>query len=205
MDTGQLAAIAGPHRVHRSFGFIDLSGFTDYCAAQGDQAAVTELHHLRAAVRDVTPRFGVRVEKWLGDGAMLVAVDTEPLVAAVVAIHERHRGHGALPLRAGIAVGDVLLLDGDDYTGQAVNLAARLCDYAAPDELLASIDQLVLPDWVQQGEQRHVIIRGLPNPVSVVPLRLDASKLSPRPGGLFPALLDGLTRPVRIARAARPD
>jgi class 3 adenylate cyclase len=37
-----------------------------------------------------------------------------------------------------MAVGPVLLLEGDDYVGSAVNLASRLCAKAAPGELLAT-------------------------------------------------------------------
>ena len=35
-------------------------------------------------VRDICSRRGVRVAKWLGDGAMLVGVETTPLVAATL-------------------------------------------------------------------------------------------------------------------------
>jgi len=147
MDTAQLAAVAGTNRVERSFAFIDLSGFTDFTDEYGDEAAVAELQYLRAAVREVAPLFGVRIEKWLGDGAMLVGVDNEPVVAAVVAIEQRHRRLGSLTLRAGIATGEVLLLEGDDYIGRAVNLASRLCDQAQESEILASTDGLHVPTW----------------------------------------------------------
>ena len=138
MDTAQLAAVAGSSRVTRSFAFLDLCGFTDFGDAHGDEAAVTEVQHLRAAVREVAPLFGVRVEKWLGDGVMIVGVDNEPLVAPVVAIEQRFRHHGQLSVRAGIATGAVLLVEGDDYIGRAVNVASRLCDGAAAGELLAA-------------------------------------------------------------------
>ena len=39
-----------------------------------------------------------------------------------------------------MASGAVILFEGDDYIGGAVNLAARLCDMAAPQEVLASAD-----------------------------------------------------------------
>ena len=40
----------------------------------------------------------------------------------------------------GLAAGNVILFEGDDYTGGAVNLAARLCDLAQPLEVLATAD-----------------------------------------------------------------
>src|SRR5438105_14040727 len=117
-------------RVTRTFAFIDLCDFTDYGEAHGDDAAVAELLTLRASVRAAAPLFGVRVDKWLGDGVMLVGVDVEPIVAAVVAICNQMTDVGELPMRAGIATGPVIILEGDDYVGKSVNTAARLCDRA---------------------------------------------------------------------------
>jgi class 3 adenylate cyclase len=187
MDTAQLAAVAGTRRVERSFAFIDLSGFTDFVDHHGDEAAVTELQLLRSSVREVTPMFGVRVEKWLGDGAMLVGVDNEPVVAAVVAIEQRHRRNGVLPLRAGIATGLVLLLEGDDYIGRAVNLAARLCARAEPGEVLAAPEGLHLPTWVTAASERTLSLRGVTEPVtaSVLVANLEPSRA---PRGLLALL-----------------
>jgi adenylate cyclase len=197
MDTAQLAAVAGGNRVHRSFAFIDLSGFTDFVDAQGDEAAVEELQRLRATVREVTPLFGVRVEKWLGDGCMIVGVDNEPVVAAVVAIQQRHLRHGALPLRAGIATGPVLLLEGDDYIGRAVNVASRLCDVAEAGTVLAAPDDLHLPTWVHIAEERAAVIKGLGEPVAVVGLAVDPSMFDGRRHSGLLSLVDGWTRRIR--------
>jgi class 3 adenylate cyclase len=203
MDTEQLAAVALGNRVDRSFGFIDLCGFTDFIESRGDEAGVAELQYLRASVREVAPLFGVRVDKWLGDGAMLVGVDNQPLVAAVVAVQERHRGHGELPVRAGVASGEVLLLEGDDYTGRAVNLAARLCDMAAQGEILAAIDGLHLPTWVHPSAERSVEVKGLSGPVAVVSLVPDPSAVEPAAPRALTSLVEGLARPVRSLRPPR--
>jgi class 3 adenylate cyclase len=37
-----------------------------------------------------------------------------------------------------MAGGDVILLEGDDYTGRAVNLASRLAGAAGPNEVLTT-------------------------------------------------------------------
>ena len=82
---------------------------------------------------------GVRVAKWLGDGAMLVSTEPRPLLDAVVRMELALDARGcALPLRAGMAAGRVILFEGDDYIGRAVNLAARLCDEAEPHQLLVT-------------------------------------------------------------------
>lgn len=125
-------------RVDRTFAFVDLSGFTAYTDTYGDDSAVEVLAGFRAAVRDIAARRAVRVAKWLGDGAMIVAVETEPCVEAIIDIEQRIEEIGSpLALRAGIASGPVLLFEGDDYIGAAVNLASRLCDIAKPHEVLA--------------------------------------------------------------------
>ena len=161
-------------RVVRSFAFIDLSGFTRYTNTAGDGAAVEVLSTFRQTVREVCALRGVRVAKWLGDGAMLVAIEPEPAIEAMVDIEQRIDQIGsALPLRGGIARGPVILFEGDDYIGPAVNLAARLCDLAEPHEILAPdpmvSSMLVNTSSVPIGERE---VRGLDEPVALV--RLDA-------------------------------
>ncbi len=200
MDTAQLAAIASIHRVHRTFAFLDLCSFTDFVDEHGDAGAVRELQGLRSAVREVAPLFGVRVEKWLGDGLMLVGVDCEPLVGAALAIEERHSVAGELELRGGIASGAVILLEGDDYVGRSVNLASRLCDLAAPGQLLA-VDDLELPEWVMTTEHDPVVVKGMAGSVGVVGLRPDAAllrrKARTRSANALLAVVDGIIRPIR--------
>lgn len=201
MDTAELAAIATDHRVHRTFAFVDLCGFTDFVDEHGDDGAVRELQILRAAVREVTPLFGVRVEKWLGDGLMLVGVDSEPLVGAALAIEQRHHKSGRLALRGGVASGAVILLEGDDYVGRAVNLASRLCDIAEPGCLLASTDDLELPEWVAAEPHDPVSVKGMAKEVAVVSLSPDRAMLRrksrSRSANALLSVVDGLTRPMR--------
>ena len=58
-------------RVERCFAFVDLSGFTAFTEHYGDEQTVVVLASFRTRVREVAARRGVRVTKWLGDGAML--------------------------------------------------------------------------------------------------------------------------------------
>ncbi len=201
MDTAQLAAISTDHRVHRTFAFVDLCGFTDFVDEHGDDGAVRELQILRATVREVAPMFGVRVEKWLGDGLMLVGVDSEPLVGAALAIEQRHSKIGHLDLRGGIASGDVILLEGDDYLGRAVNLASRLCAIAGAGQLLAAVDELELPEWVRAIEHDPVHVKGMADEVPVVSLSPDRAVLRrhsrTRTENALLAVVEGLTRPMR--------
>ena len=125
--------------VRRNFAFIDLCGFTTLTDEHGVGEAVGALSTFRAVIRERAGWRGVRVAKWLGDGAMLVATEPRPLLDAVVRMEQALDGRGcALPLRGGVAAGRVILFEGDDYVGRPVNLAARLCDEAAPHQLLVT-------------------------------------------------------------------
>jgi len=129
------------HRVTRTIGFVDLSGFTRYTQENGDEAAVLALKFFREVVREVCARHGVRIAKWLGDGAMMIGVEAEELAEAMTEMRMLYRASDSpLPLRAGIATGPVILFEGDDYIGSFVNLASRLADLAEPGQLLAPKD-----------------------------------------------------------------
>lgn len=209
VDTAELTAIAVERRVERTFAFVDLCGFTDFMDERGDEAAVQELQALRATIREVTPLFGVRVEKWLGDGVMLVGVEPEQLVAAALAIEQRHSKVGGLELRGGVAGGAVLLLEGDDYVGTAVNLASRLCDIAQPGQLLAAVEGLELPEWVSAEDHPPVLLKGMAEAVRVVALSPDKavlrSRARNRSANALLAVVEGITRPVRAAVRTNGD
>jgi adenylate cyclase len=200
MDAIARSATQGGLRVTRSFAFIDLCGFTDFVDARGDADAVVELRCLRSAVRDVAPLHGVRVDKWLGDGVMLVGVEVEPVVGAVIGVEQRFRREGRLALRAGIATGPVILLEGDDYVGRAVNLASRLCDQAEAGQVLAAQDGLVLPDGVEASGYETVHVRGMANDVAVLSLSPEAWSA----GAAIRSIVGDLTNPVRRLRPVPP-
>jgi adenylate cyclase len=85
----------------RCFAFLDLCGFTDFADRHGDDNAVLELRALRSTVRDVAPLAGVRIDKWLGDGVMLVGVQCEAVVAAVLTINQHLKEQARLPSLSG--------------------------------------------------------------------------------------------------------
>jgi adenylate cyclase len=156
--------------VRRNFAFIDLCGFTQLTDEQGVGQAVAALSTFRAVVRERAGWRGVRVAKWLGDGAMLVSTEPRPLLDAVARMEAALDGRGcALPLRGGLAAGRVILFEGDDYIGRPVNLAARLCDEAEPHQLLVTAS---LFDAAGEGLEGRRLgsqrIRSFSRPVEVV-------------------------------------
>jgi adenylate cyclase len=159
-------------RVERTFAFIDISRFTAYTDQRGDAAAVAALADFRIVVRQVASRFGVRIDKWLGDGAMIVSVESGPLVRAVLEIEQQlDEGSFPLPLRGGIASGLVILFEGDDYIGMPVNLASRLCNEASPGEVLVTdVVAQAAPDWVSTTWMGELDVRGVTSAVAVAAL-----------------------------------
>ncbi len=143
---------------------------------EGDERAVDVLTAFRALLRDICARRGVRIAKWLGDGAMLVCVDTRPLLETVLEIHyvvtEVSGPVKTVSIRSGISSGDVILMEGDDYVGHCVNVASRLCDLAPSSEAWATPTVMEhLPSWgvaaapdLRQPARRGEASAGLEHP-----------------------------------------
>ena len=159
-------------RVPRTFVFLDLSGFTNYTAAFGDDAAGRILSTFRALVREVASERGTRVAKWLGDGCRVVSFDQAAAIACVLDLERRaSSGCAPLTLRAGIACGHALLFEGDDYIGSAVNMAARLCDHAVNfDVLMPTMHLERLPAGVTAEPFGEIEFCGFPGSIDVVRL-----------------------------------
>ena len=163
--------------MRRNFAFVDVSGFTALTELEGDERAVDVLTAFRALLRDICSRRGVRIAKWLGDGVMLVCVDTRPLLETILELHhvvgEISGPVQTVSIRSGITSGDVILMEGDDYVGHCVNVAARLCDLAPGGEALADPSVLPhLPNWGVAHAETHVALKGVENPVQASSIRM---------------------------------
>lgn len=161
--------VGEPIAVQRTFAFVDITGFTAYCDQYGEHEAIALLTQFRNLVRDVAGRRGVRVAKWLGDGAMLVGVEEGPVVATAAELVARCTAQH-LDTHAGLVTGTVLLFEGDDYVGRPANLASRLCDAAEPGEILAGRLVQPLPDWVEVRDAVIVRVAGVGDLGDVVSL-----------------------------------
>jgi adenylate cyclase len=120
--------------------FADLVGFTRL----GESVAAPELGAVAGRLERMASehaREPVRVVKMIGDAAMLVAPEPEPLLAAGLALVEEADEQGAdFPqLRVGVAAGDAIGRAGD-WFGRPVNLASRICSHARPGSLLTTSD-----------------------------------------------------------------
>jgi len=105
------------------------------------------------------------------------------------------------PTRAGVAAGPALLFEADDHIGASVNLASRLCDLAAPDEVLVAPEVVpYCPTWTVARQAPDVEIRGIGklhgvHSVTVAPEV--ASRIAEEVDGQPTDLFDRLQRPQR--------
>jgi YHS domain-containing protein len=103
---------------------------------------------------------------------MLVSIDTTSLVAVTLEMQSGvTKSPGSMTIKCGVTTGSVILLEGDDYIGHAVNVAARLCDVASAHEVLAVPSVIPqAPAWATVETADRVALRGLEQPIEVVRL-----------------------------------
>jgi DNA-binding NarL/FixJ family response regulator/class 3 adenylate cyclase len=123
--------------------YTDLSGSTLATAELGDDAyAAAFTAHVGLLRAEIVNQNG-RITKLLGDGVMALFDSAYNGVRAAVLMQQAVDWavrHGTAPpflLRVGLNVGEVVDAE-DDVFGMALVLARRLCDAAAPGEILAS-------------------------------------------------------------------
>jgi adenylate cyclase len=121
-------------------GFADLVGFTKL----GEHLPPEELGGVAGELADMAAEVAkapVRLVKTIGDAAMLVANEPEPLIAAMLDLvgHADDAREGFPQLRAGVAYGPALGRGGDWY-GRPVNVASRVTGVARPGSVLATAE-----------------------------------------------------------------
>jgi adenylate cyclase len=117
--------------------FADLVDFTKL----GERVDVEELGLVASRLEEMALAVSeppVRLLKLLGDAAMLVSPEPEPLLDAALRLVEAadEEGEQFPQLRAGVAWGPALGQGGDFY-GRTVNLASRITGVARPGSVLA--------------------------------------------------------------------
>jgi class 3 adenylate cyclase/predicted ATPase len=139
--------------------FCDLTGSTELGEALDPEALRSLLARYFERMREILERHGASVEKFIGDAVMAVfgvpSVHEDDAVRALRAAAEMREAFPSLGLegRIGIATGEVVTGTAERLaTGDAVNLAARLEQAAAPGEILLEDATLRLGGGVAQVE-----------------------------------------------------
>ena len=117
--------------------FLDLVGYTRLTEEQGDAAAAALAETLAVLVNRSAREHGGVPVKWLGDGVMVQFREPAGAVLAALGMVEQLPQAGLPPVHVGVAAGPVVV-QGGDYFGRTVNLAARIAAYARPGQVLVS-------------------------------------------------------------------
>jgi class 3 adenylate cyclase len=166
---------AEPRQVRKfvSVLFCDLTGSTALSDRTDPEMMRAVMRRYYESARVVLEHHGGTVEKFVGDAVMAVfgvpvATEDDALraVRAAVELRETVQRLG-LQARIGVNTGDVVAGEGDTLvTGDAVNVAARLEQSAAPGELLLGRTTTNLVRDAVMVEPLNLSLRGKPNPVT---------------------------------------
>ena len=156
--------------------FADLFGSTGVFESLGNAKATEAVTGVTNWLADKFVDNGGRVVKFLGDGVLVVFQNNIEAVVAVVEVQRAYQqrlvvglGTSYMPLRIGVACGDVEMVDDDCY-GDAVNVAARLSELAGPHQIW--INLAAMQDSAQVLDVRSrllgpIHLRGRSEPITV--------------------------------------
>ena len=126
----------------RTIMFTDMVGSTEMTTQLGDTIAVELLRAHDAIIRRNLEQHGGAEVKHLGDGIMASFDDVPASVAGAIKIQQEFASYNSnsetpIRVRIGIHAGDPIE-EGGDLFGSSVQMAARICDIALSDAILAS-------------------------------------------------------------------
>lgn len=153
----------------RTIFFTDIVGSTDMTQRLGDEAAFTVLNvHDRVVRGALAANNGLEV-KHTGDGIMAAFVSAACAVRCAMGVVQdvaAQRAASPLSVRIGIAAGEPIE-HANDLFGTTVQLAARLCAHAAPEQILLSnvVAELCAGKKLPIQEFGHVTLKGFEQPV----------------------------------------
>jgi class 3 adenylate cyclase len=176
---------SGPAAEGATHGFLfaDLRGYTRLVETSGAVEARNLLERYRALTRDVVGRHGGAEIRTEGDSFYVVFPAASAAVRCGLELIDAclHPPDGGASIHVGVGVhaGEAVAYGGD-YVGSAVNIAARICSVAAPNELLASgtvrelTRSVVTARFVPIGKRT---LKGIADPVELFRVVTDVSAI----------------------------
>jgi adenylate cyclase len=152
--------------------FLDLVGYTRLTEEQGDAAAAALAEALAQLVgRSAREHGGVPV-KWLGDGVMVWFREPAGAVLSALEMVTQLPEAGLPPAHVGVAAGPVVV-QGGDYFGRTVNLAARIAARADAGQVLVSqsVAESTPPEGVRFVALGELRLAGFARPVRLLEAR----------------------------------
>lgn len=166
----------------RTILFTDIVGSTNMTQGLGDEIALTMLEVHDRIVREALSTTGGREVKHTGDGIMAAFVSAASAVRCGINVqqklsHHRQENPGQpLKVRIGVAAGEPIEHH-NDFFGSTVQLAARLCAHADPEQILLSnaVAELCIGKALPLKDVGKVTLKGFDQPVHVHCIELAAS------------------------------
>jgi class 3 adenylate cyclase len=162
-----------PPRATKTFMFSDIVNSTPLIEAIGDRAWDDLLNWHDKTLRILFASHGGEAFKHGGDGFAVAfdsarsAIDCAMAIQSRLAEHRRNHGF-ALQVRIGLHTSEATKR-GADYGGKGVHEAARIGALAGAEEIIASV-RTVEAAGMQAVESRAVVLKGIAQPVNVVPI-----------------------------------
>jgi adenylate cyclase len=149
--------------------FLDLVGYTRLTEEQGDQAAAALAEALAVLVNRSAREHGGVPVKWLGDGVMVWFREPAGAVRSALELVAQLSEAGLPPAHVGVAAGTVVV-QGGDYFGRTVNLAARIAARADAGQVLVSqsVVESASPEGVSFVELGELRLEGFARPVRLL-------------------------------------
>ena len=152
--------------------FTDIVESTTFTQTLGDEAAMALLGVHDTIVRDALSALGGREVKHTGDGIMASFVSAAGAVRCAIQIqreldkHAQANPERPLKVRVGAAAGEPVEQHNDLF-GSTVQLAARLCAHAQPEQILVTnaIAELCVGKGLRFEELGEVVLKGFGSPV----------------------------------------
>ena len=152
--------------------FTDIVNSTTLTQSLGDEAALALLGIHDTIVRDALSALRGREVKHTGDGIMASFISAAGAVRCAIEIqrqldkHSQENPDRPLKVRVGAAVGEPVEQNNDLF-GSTVQLAARLCAHAQPEQILVSnaIPDLCIGKGLLFDEVGEVALKGFTSPV----------------------------------------
>jgi class 3 adenylate cyclase len=156
----------------RTILFTDVVNSTRLTQSLGDEAALAVLGVHDTIVRDALSASGGREVKHTGDGIMASFVSAAGAIRCAIQIQRELEKHAQknpdrpLKVRVGAAAGEPVEQNNDLF-GSTVQLAARLCAHAQPEQILVSnaIAELCIGKGLLFEDIGEVAIKGFGYPV----------------------------------------
>lgn len=156
--------------------FVDLASSTDLTNLLGDSTALVLMQRYREIVRNALVDHGGREIDRAGDGFLTSFESASAAVSCAITIQKalaadnaNREGPVGLHVRIGIGAGEPVM-DGKALFGSIVNLTARICAQAEPDQILTSrvVRELCLGKGLSFSPLGAQELKGFEDPVELV-------------------------------------